>query len=193
MGEQEHKEANQRMNTVICLSKFEITTRDSYISVAVAWVAHQEPAPSQASFNHFPHTTSSCFFPCRGEADLHKLFDRRKVTTFLAEAMPRHLGGFTSKSSKCYEDCFTKLKCSNHSQRGISLNPILYFSQITQTSLRGVGRSSQRLIDVYFCWWNQHPPKESGKSFYTYPPKTNHWKLVSKIGTFSFESGTSRI
>jgi hypothetical protein len=30
-----------------------------------------------------------------------------------------HLGGFTSKSNKCHKDCFTKLKCSNRSQRGI--------------------------------------------------------------------------
>jgi hypothetical protein len=33
---------------------------------------------------------------------------------------PSHLRGFTSKSNKCNENCFTKLKCSNHSQRGIS-------------------------------------------------------------------------
>jgi hypothetical protein len=29
---------------------------------------------------------------------------------------PSHLGGFTSKSNKFHEDCFTKLKCS---QRGL--------------------------------------------------------------------------
>jgi hypothetical protein len=32
-----------------------------------------------------------------------------------SRATPSHLGGFTSKSNKCHEDCFTKLKCS---QRG---------------------------------------------------------------------------
>jgi hypothetical protein len=37
-----------------------------------------------------------------------------------SRVMPSRLGGFTSKSNKCHEDCFTKLKCSNHSQRGIS-------------------------------------------------------------------------
>jgi hypothetical protein len=26
---------------------------------------------------------------------------------------PSRLGGFTSKSNKCYKDCFTKLKCSS--------------------------------------------------------------------------------
>jgi hypothetical protein len=37
-----------------------------------------------------------------------------------SRVMPSRLGGFTSKSSKCHEDCFIKFKCSNHSQRGIS-------------------------------------------------------------------------
>jgi hypothetical protein len=30
-----------------------------------------------------------------------------------SRATPSHLGGFTSKSNKCYEDCFTKIKCSS--------------------------------------------------------------------------------
>jgi hypothetical protein len=36
-----------------------------------------------------------------------------------------------------------------------SLNPSLDLPQITQTSQRGVGESSQRLQDEIFCWWNQ--------------------------------------
>jgi hypothetical protein len=58
---------------MICLLKLGITTRDPYVSVQVACVAHQVPTPSRVSFNHFPHFTSSCFFPFRGEAGLHKL------------------------------------------------------------------------------------------------------------------------
>jgi hypothetical protein len=86
----------------------------------------------------------SCFFPCRGETDLHKLFTAHH-NLGSSRVTPSHLGGFTSKSNKCHEDCFTKLKWSNHSQRGISsLNPNLDFSQITQTSQRGVGESSQK-------------------------------------------------
>jgi hypothetical protein len=37
-----------------------------------------------------------------------------------SRSTPSHLGGFTSKSNKCHKDCFIKLKCSNHLQRGIS-------------------------------------------------------------------------
>jgi hypothetical protein len=38
----------------------------------------------------------------------------------------------------------------------------LNFSQINQTSLRGIGERSQRLIDVHFYWWNQQPLKKGG-------------------------------
>jgi hypothetical protein len=62
----------------------------------------------------------------------------------------------------------------------ISLDPSLDFSQINQTSLRGVGERSQRLNDVYFCWLNQHAPKEGGEKLLYYPPKTSRWKLASR-------------
>jgi hypothetical protein len=35
-GEQEHKKKNQKIDTMIYLPKFEITTRDPYVSVEVA-------------------------------------------------------------------------------------------------------------------------------------------------------------
>jgi hypothetical protein len=61
------------MNTVIYLLKFKTTTRDPYVSIEIACVAHQEPTLSRVSFNHFSHFISSCFFPCKGEVDFHKL------------------------------------------------------------------------------------------------------------------------
>jgi hypothetical protein len=53
----------------------------------------------------------------------------------------------------------------------ISLNSNLDFSQITETSLRGVGRSSQRLMDVFFHWWNHQPPKKGGGEAFILNPK----------------------
>jgi hypothetical protein len=41
------------------------STRDPYVSVEVAWVAHRVLTPSRVSFNRFPHFTSSCFFSFR--------------------------------------------------------------------------------------------------------------------------------
>jgi hypothetical protein len=34
--------------------------------------------------------------------------------------MPSCLGGFTSKSNKCNEDCFTKLKCSSANKEDLT-------------------------------------------------------------------------
>jgi hypothetical protein len=61
--------------------------------------------------------------------------------------MSNRLGGFTYKSNKYHEDCFTKLKFSSTqiTHKEESLTPSLDLSQITQTSQRGVGESSQRL------------------------------------------------
>jgi hypothetical protein len=61
------------IDTRIYLPKFRITTQDPYVSVEVAWVAHQVLIPSRVSFNRFSYFTSSCFFPIGGEADLDKL------------------------------------------------------------------------------------------------------------------------
>jgi hypothetical protein len=49
----------------------------------------------------------------------------------------------------------------------ISLNPILDLSQITQTSQRGVGESSQRLKKKYVSWMAPAPSKgRRGKLLY---------------------------
>jgi hypothetical protein len=69
------------------------------------------------------------------------------------------------------------LKCS---QRRFSQPTTYVFSQITRSSQRGVGESSQRLRMSVFHGWHQQPPKEGGESFYTCPPKTSCWKLASK-------------
>jgi hypothetical protein len=60
------------------------------------------------------------------------------------------------------------LKCS---QRGSHSTLSLNFSQITQTSLRGEGKMSQRLKEKYFRWWNQHPPKEGGGKDFILSPQ----------------------
>jgi hypothetical protein len=69
----------------------------------------------------------------------------------------------------------------------ILLNSSLDFSEINQTSLRGVGERSQRLMDMYFHWWNQQPLEEGeGKILYVSPQKL-------AIGNYPVETGTSRI
>jgi hypothetical protein len=60
------------------------------------------------------------------------------------------------------------IKCS---QRGSYLTINLDFLQITQISLRGEGKRSQRLKKEYFHWWNQQPSKEGRGKLLYYPQK----------------------
>jgi hypothetical protein len=71
----------------------------------------------------------------------HHNFESSRVT-------PSHLGGFTSKSNKYHEDCFTKLKCSSTHKEDLtqplaqishrSLKPHL---EVTRRSLKGLRKS----------------------------------------------------
>jgi hypothetical protein len=93
------------------------------------------------------------------------------LTSFLAEAkrtftnfptahhnlgssrtMPSRLGGFTSKSNKCHKDYFTKIKYSNHSQRGISQRKLGFIINHSNFGKKFVGESSQRLRNEYVSW-----------------------------------------
>jgi hypothetical protein len=84
--------------------------------------------------------------------------------------MPSHLGGFTTNSNKCHEDCFTKLKCSN-AHKEDSLNPNLNFSQITQISLRGVGESTQGPRNECVSWMASAPSKGGSEKLLYLSPK----------------------
>jgi hypothetical protein len=80
------------------------------------------------------------------------------------------------------------LKCS---QRGSHLTLSLDFSQITQTSLSGEGKKSQKLKEEYFHWWNQQLSKEGGGSFYTILQKLDVGNYPVEIGTSGFRIRTS--
>jgi hypothetical protein len=85
--------------------------------------------------------------------------------------MPNHLGGFTFKSNKYHEDCFTKLKYSNHSQRGIS-HPKFGFI-INHSNL--IKRCWGELTKALECVFSLVEPATSkggrGKAFVLVPPK----------------------
>jgi hypothetical protein len=170
------------MNTVICLPKFGITTRDSYISVMEAWVAHQESTQSRVSFNCFPHFLALSSF--LGEA-------KHTFTNFpiahhnlgSSRATPSRLGGFTSKSSKCHEYYFPKLKCSSLIKR-FSLNPkhgfITNHSNLTK---RCWGEVSMALCLVFLLLESAASKGGRGRSFYIVPQKLAVGNQPVEIGT----------
>jgi hypothetical protein len=67
-----------------------------------------------------------------------------------------------------------------------SLNTNLDLLQITQTLLRGVGESSQRLMGWVFSLVEPATSKGGRGNFYTYLPKTSHWKLASRNQNIRF-------
>jgi hypothetical protein len=60
--------------------------------------------------------------------------------------MPSCLGDFTSKSNKCHEDCFTKLKCSSSHKDDLTqfLAWISYKSHKPHLEVKGRGLKDSR-------------------------------------------------
>jgi hypothetical protein len=64
--------------------------------------------------------------------------------------MPSRLGGFTSKSNKCNDVCFTKAQVLKYSRRE-SHSTIIWISH------KSYKPGLEMSLD---CWLHQHPPKE---------------------------------
>jgi hypothetical protein len=97
-----------------------------------------------------------------------------------SRAMPSRLGGFASKSNKCHEDCFAKLKCSNHSQRGISQPKIRFITNHSNLTKRCWGELIKALQRVFSLVKSAASKGGGGENFYTCPPKTSRWELANR-------------
>jgi hypothetical protein len=62
-----------------------------------------------------------------------------------SRATSSRLGGFNSKSNKYHEDCFTKLKYSNHSQREISQPKLGFITNHSNLTKRCWGELTKAL------------------------------------------------
>jgi hypothetical protein len=84
-----------------------------------------------------------------------------------SRAMPSHLGGFTSKTNKCHEDYFTKLKCSSSNKEDLTqhLAWISHKSLKPQLEVKGRGLKGSRK-SIFICGTN-NPQRREGGSFYT--------------------------
>jgi hypothetical protein len=103
-----------------------------------------------------------------------------------SRVMPSHLGGFTSKSNKCHEDCFTKLKCSSAHKDDLT-QPLAWISHKSlkphlEVKVRGLKGSRK---SIFIGGTNIPQRKKWGKLLY-YPPKTSHWKLASRNWNIRF-------
>jgi hypothetical protein len=104
---------------------------------------------------------------------------KRTFTNFLtahhnlesSRATPSHLGDFTSKSNKCHEDWFTKLKWSSAHKEDLTqlLAWISHKSLKPHLEVKGRGLKGSR--KSIFIGGTSIPQKREGGSFYTIPQK----------------------
>jgi hypothetical protein len=89
--------------------------------------------------------------------------------------MLSHLGGFTSKSNKYHEDCFTKLKCSSAHREDLT-QPLAWISHKSlKPHLEVKGRDLKGSRKSIFVGGTSSPQRrEGGGELLYYPPKTSH-------------------
>jgi hypothetical protein len=97
-----------------------------------------------------------------------------------SRATPSHLGGFTSKSNKYHEDCYTKLKCSSAHKEDLT-QPLACISHKShEPHLEVKGRSLKCSRKSIFVGRTSTLQRREGEKLLYYPQKTSNWKLASK-------------
>jgi hypothetical protein len=110
------------------------------------------PTPSRVSFNHFPHSTK-----------LFLLYFRRwSVHSQTFPRLTTHLGGFTSKSNKCFTSAWRSSKCSRLRISAHNTNLSIQLKNLTPKtwiSQRDDGESSRGCQKVMKIVRNQQPTR----------------------------------
>jgi hypothetical protein len=83
--------------------------------------------------------------------------------------MPSPLEGFTSKSNKCHEDCFTKLKCSSAHKDDLTQSLAWISHKSLKPHLEVKGRGIKGSRKSIFIGGTSSPQRREGGSFYTIP------------------------
>jgi hypothetical protein len=99
--------------------------------------------------------------------------------------MPSHLGGFTSKSNKCHEDCFTKLKCSSAHKENLT-QPLAWISHKSYKPYLEVKEEVSKAQRRVFSSVETAPSKGWRGELLYYLLKTSCWKLASRNSNFWF-------
>jgi hypothetical protein len=87
-----------------------------------------------------------------------------------SRATPSRLGYFTSKSNKCHEDCFTKLKCSCAYKEDLT-QPLAWISHKSlkpHLEVKGRGLKGSRK-SIFVGGTSSHQRREGGQAFILSP------------------------
>jgi hypothetical protein len=87
--------------------------------------------------------------------------------------MPSRLGGFTSKSNKCHEDCFTNLKCSSAHKEDLTQALAWISHKSLKPHLEVKGRCLKGSRKSIFVGETSSPQKREGGKLLYYPQKIN--------------------
>jgi hypothetical protein len=109
----------------------------------------------------FLTSLSSCFFP----SEVNQTFIIFLMTHHnrgTSRVMPSHLEGFTSKSNKYHEDCFTNRILSTQTWNSHKSH---------KPHKEVMGRAHKDLEMSVFHGWHQHSPKVGGRKLLYLSPK----------------------
>jgi hypothetical protein len=100
--------------------------------------------------------------------------------------MPSRLGGFTSKSNKCQEDCFTEFKCLSAHKEDLT-QPLAWISHKSyKPHLEVKGRGLKGSRKSIFIGGTSTLQRREEKELLYYLSKTNRWKLASRNRNIRF-------
>jgi hypothetical protein len=97
-----------------------------------------------------------------------------------SRATPSLLRGFTYKSNKCHEDCFTKLKCSSANKEDLNQPLAWLYHKSYKPHLELKGRGLKGSRKSIFVGGTSNIQRGEGEKILYYPQKTSHWKLASR-------------
>jgi hypothetical protein len=85
--------------------------------------------------------------------------------------MPSRIGGFTFKSNKCYEDCFTKLKCSSAHKKDLTQHLAWISHKSHKHHLEVKGRGLKNSRKSIFIGRISSPQRREMEELLYYPQK----------------------
>jgi hypothetical protein len=147
---------------MICWSKFRITNPVIPTSLLRMLELLTRPTPSRVSFNHFLHSTKLLVLSfCRWSGP-SQTFPRLHHMLGSSRATPSYLGGFTSKSNKCFMSAWHSSNCSRLRISAHNTNLFIQLKNLAPKawiSQREVGESSRGCQKVMKMVRNQQPTR----------------------------------
>jgi hypothetical protein len=147
---------------MIYWSKFEITNPVIPMSPLRKLELLTRSTLSRVSFNHFPHSTKLLLLSFQRRRGHSQIFSKTHHTLGSSMAMSSRVGGFTSKSNKCFMSAWRSSKCSrlrisvHNTNLSTQLKNLAPKAWISQREVEESSRGCQKVIKTIR---NQQPTR----------------------------------